>query len=222
MRVSKIINKTDKDVEPYLRLAAKVVNTSKKVTATVRYVRRDTWRWYSGYGGGNRVMIRMPRDEAFRPFEKQTLGYFRSHNIPLRKPYRIDNWWELLVSIAAHEFGHCTPMGIQNRKSRIELFCEQKAAEAVELLRSPEGQAFIAEAQRTAQDRASRVAARRAYSKTAEFKLAQLRLREKRWITRTKRAATALKKIRRTIKRLEKKELDNQSAGSNNGQEVMH
>jgi hypothetical protein len=39
---------------------------------------------------------------------------------------------------------------------------------------------------------------------TPNDKLERLRLREKRWITRTKRAATALKKIRRAITRLEK------------------
>ena len=39
---------------------------------------------------------------------------------------------------------------------------------------------------------------------TADTKLAGLRAREKRWITRSKRAATALKKIRRSIKRLER------------------
>lgn len=204
MRLVHIDNKTDKDVEPYLRLALRVVNSSKKVKATVRYVRRGSWNWYGGWGGGNRIMVRMPRDEAFKPFERTTLGYFRSHEIPLRKPYRIDNWWELLVNIAAHEFAHCTPMGIMNRKSRIELFCEQKAAEAVELLRSPEGQAFIAEAQHATQERASRVAQKQAYAKTPEFKLAQLRAREKRWITRSRRAVTALKKIQRSIRRLEK------------------
>ena len=56
---------------------------------------------------------------------------------------------------------------------------------------------------RRAQDRAVRVAAKKVERSTSQFKLDQLRLREKRWITRTKRAATALKKIRRSIRRLE-------------------
>jgi len=58
---------------------------------------------------------------------------------------------------------------------------------------------------RPAQDRAARAAERAAHRRTDDFKLAQLLAREKRWITRTKRAATALRKIRRSIKRLQSK-----------------
>lgn len=207
-----IENKTDKEVDPYIRLAAQVVNVSGKVRARVHYVRRGSWRWYSGRGGSHRIRVGMPRDGCFKPFEQTVLGYFRSHQIPLRKPYRVDNWHELLVGIAAHEFAHCMHNGIANRKSRIELFCEEKCAEAIELLRSPEGQAFIEKHQRAAQDRARIVKEKKAAKASPESKLARLRAREKRWITRTRRAVTALKKIRRQINRLEVKQqsrLDN-------------
>ena len=201
-----IQNKTDRDIEPYIKLAARVVNVPGKVTARIHYVKRGSWAWYSGHGGHRGIRVGMPRDGAGKfPLERTTLGYFRSLNIPLHKPYRVDNWHELLVGIAAHEFGHCMPRGIQNRKSRIELFCEMKCAEAIELLRSPEGQAFIQDEQRRAQDRAQHVAGQAAYRQTPEFKLAQLRVKEKRWMTRAKRAATALTKLRRSIRRLEKR-----------------
>jgi hypothetical protein len=57
---------------------------------------------------------------------------------------------------------------------------------------------------RGAEDRARRAAEKRMDRTTPAFKLACLRTREKRWITRTRRAATALSKIRRRITRLEK------------------
>jgi hypothetical protein len=200
-----ILNKTDRDIEPYVRLAAKVVNVPRRVTATVHYVKRGSWNWYSGVGGGSRVRIGMPRDDNNKfPFEKTKLGYYRSSNIPLHKPYRVENWNELLVGIAAHEFAHCMPRGIQNRKSRIELFCELKCAEAIELLRSDEGKAFIEKHRCAAQDRARIVLERRVAQGSPAFKLTKLRSREKKWITRTRRAVTALKKIRRQITRLEK------------------
>lgn len=64
---------------------------------------------------------------------------------------------------------------------------------------------------RRAQESARVVAERAAYRGTDDFKLAQLLAREKRWVTRTKRAATALKKIRRAIRRLEKRSAADQS-----------
>lgn len=204
-------NDTTEDVMPYLALAAKVVSVPKRtIRVKVKYTRRDTWRWYSGYAKYNgEVSIRLPRDGNGKfPFERTTLGYFRSHEIPLHKPYRVDNWHELLTGVAAHEFAHYMPRGRNHRKSRIELFCELKKAEALELLRSEEGQKFVKDYHKPAiaryQRRAARVRTLREYKDSREGKLANLRARQKRWITRIKRATTALKKINRSIARLEK------------------
>jgi len=56
-----------------------------------------------------------------------------------------------------------------------------------------------------AEERAHKAEQKALEKTTPQFKLAQLQAREKRWITRTKRAATALKKIRRAMKRVQLK-----------------
>jgi hypothetical protein len=156
------------------------------------------------------VRIGMPRPENFKPFTRETLGYFRQHNIPLKKPYEVRNWHELLTGIAAHEFAHLMPSGQRYRKSVIELFCEQKKAEAIDLLRSEVGQQFVNNYHTPGlaklKARQEKRAAREAYKNSRAGKLDVLRAREKRWITRAKRAATALRKLKRSIKRLEKLE----------------
>jgi hypothetical protein len=209
-----IINKTglrEEDIAPYVELAAQCVTVRGRVTSKIHFVKRGSWRWFSGFANyRGSVTIGMPRAEYFHTFEQSTLGYFAQHKIPLRKPYRIDTWQELLVSIAAHEFAHLMSSGNCNkhRKSVGELFCEERAADAVELLRSEKGQSYIRE--RTESINAQRCKlvavsqAKRAALSSPDTKKARLLDARKRWTTKAKRAATALRKIERQLRRLDR------------------
>lgn len=205
-------NDTNEDVMPYLALAAKVVNVTGTVDVKVHWVRKDSWRPYSGWARyRKKVRLGIARPEKFKPYKRDTLGYFQQYNIPLKKPYEVNSWQEQLVELAGHEFAHLMPAGDTRkfRKSVAELFCELKAAEALELLRSEEGKAFIANYHKAdierQEQKQQQVAKQTAIQASPNYKLEQLRKRQKTWTTKAKRAATALKKIQRQINRLEKK-----------------
>lgn len=140
------------------------------------------------------------------PFSTEVLGYFRSSQIPVA-PYSLTTPDEIILHVAAHEFAHLTSPGTRFRKSRIEVYCENRATEVLEASRTPEGQAWIA-AERARMEAPSpeptphdiEAEKRAALDKKAANVAAKL----KRWQTKAKRAATAIKKLTRQQRRLEK------------------
>lgn len=107
-----IFNKTgrpDADVHPYVELAASLSSAKGKVELTV-YNTRNGRPWGGNCDWNRRVPIitvGVPKDkQAVEVREVTTLGYFRQHGIPLRRPCTTNNWEELLTGIAAHEFAH--------------------------------------------------------------------------------------------------------------------
>lgn len=138
------------------------------------------------------------------PLETKTLRYFASSQIPINH-YTLHNPDEVILHVAAHEFAHCLPRGQRFRKSRIETFCENRATEVLEASRTPEGQAWIAkerariQAPPAEQPPVDESEQRRA---VLEKKLANIAAKLKRWNTKAKRAATAIKKLTRQQRRL--------------------
>jgi hypothetical protein len=203
-------NYTDEDVMPYLDLAAKVIHgVHVNVSVTVRFHRINAWRARSTcWWDARRIRLILPRRDTFSAYERDTLGYFHQHQIPLHVPYSIATWEENLVRVAAHEFAHMTPAGHNHRKSKIELFCEKKAAEAIKLLRSEDGQAFIRDYHKgdheRAKARAAKAQAKAEYQSSTEGKRDRLIAAQKRWQTKAKRAGTALRKLERQLRRLDR------------------
>lgn len=135
------------------------------------------------------------------PLETKHLRYFAASRIPIQA-YTLRTPEEIIIHVAAHEFAHLTGRGSRYRKSRIEAHCENRATEVLEAFRTQTGQEAIAAARAALSAPAPErdLDAEKAAEKAA--KIANLEARLKRWTSKAKRAATAIKKLNCALKRL--------------------
>jgi hypothetical protein len=174
-------------------------------------VRQPLWGGYCSWNN-KKVSVRatLNPNHPQLPYKTATLGYFRgstavtahSSGIPI-KPYELHTPNEIIVHVAAHEFAHVMPAGSKFRKSRIEVFCENRATEVLEAFRTPEGQQWIEnwKAQQVKPE-----APKLAPEEKLAAELVSVEAKLKRWTTKAKRAATAIKKLERRKKHLLKKQ----------------
>ncbi len=197
------------EIEPLVRFAAKFFPT---VTGAISIHVTKSRRLFGGmcYHHRTRIDISCRFTNEGLPWQRKNLGSFPQHEIPLAVPMpECRTWQDIFVMVAAHEFGHCTGPGTKWRKSRMERYCEARAAEVLAAFQTPEGQAEVA-AMKAAmiQDagKADEVAAeRKAARGSPDAKLEHLAALKTKWERKAKLAATKLKKLRVRMKYWERK-----------------
>lgn len=211
MRV-KITNRSraeDSFVIPLIEFAARqFASTPSKVHATFSATRNGkAWGGLCIGRTNANVFIRSTLDEKHRifPYKTAKLGYWRANEIPI-EPYEYHSPADVIVHVAAHEFAHCMKAGHYRRHSRREVFSENKATEVLAAYRSPEGQAWVSARRAELEAKAAPKAKPSADEKIAK-ELESITARLKKWESKAKRAATAIKKLARRRKHLEKKTL---------------
>ena len=137
------------------------------------------------------------------PFRREVLGYFPGCKIPIQ-PYEHRSVDEIIIHVAAHEFAHLLPRGHKFRKSRIEVFCENRATEVLEAFRSPAGQSRYA-ALKAELELPAPAKPEIAPDEAVRQEIEKLEARLKRWESKRKRAETAIRKLNQAIKYRHKK-----------------
>jgi hypothetical protein len=149
------------------------------------------------------IKVRVDFEGDF-PYACDKLAYFPQHEIPVA-PYVLNDWREAVIHVAAHEFAHCTVPGRTWRKSRKEVYCENRATEVLEYYRTQEAKDWLAA--RTEEIKASAIArqAKIAARKSPERRIEAKRELLAKWERKAKLAKTKIFKLKSSIRRYEKR-----------------
>lgn len=215
LKINNVSGIPDYEVLPIVRYAASFFGFSGDVECAVK---RTSRHHYYGTAWWSRryCVLHIQKMEYKEPIKVDHLVYFRSHQIEI-KPFELRDWKESLVHLAAHEFAHLTKPGHNWRKSRREVYCENRATEVLEAYRTPEGQEKVGSDSRVIQTHVAAKecieTAKKIIASSPERKLDRLKELQSTWERKSKLATTKLKKIRKRIKYYEKKtQLDLQPA----------
>lgn len=145
------------------------------------------------------------------PYTIKQLPYFHQHKIAI-KPYTMNDWCECVFHVAAHEFAHCTQPGKKSvfgvinhrRKSRREVYCEDRATDALEVYRKPESQEWLSIRRGKLADAAHLAWCAEKAKDTSSAKLEHKRRLTVKWERKAKLAKTKISKLKVAIKRYEK------------------
>lgn len=248
LRINNASKAADDFILPLIRFAARFFNVSGRVTVNFSETKKVTETWksdpretkggamlplipakqrqklFSGYCAFSTrnisVCSTLNESHPGLPFARSILGYWPGSKIPVA-PYEFTTPEEIIIHVAAHEFAHLMARGQNGRRSRQEVFCENKATTVLDAFRTEDGQAWIA-AERarmkgepvtvnvSESDSAELIGAKIALAieddprKAARaLEIVRLHARRKTWESKAKRAANALRKINRKLKRLE-------------------
>lgn len=164
---------------------------------------KGAWKWpYKGRCNGASATVWVNWKWRAFPYTLHDSRYSNANC--WHEEYVVNDVYELFLAIAGHELAHMQKSSRQMRASRSEAFCNKRGKELVELFRSQmvmsEINEKIKEQEESVAFKSIAKAAAEAQKKSPDARLAVLEQKKKKWITKMKRAQTAIKKLDRRIK----------------------